>query len=150
MPPKRDSTLTWPRSQAPPKMSISKSVNNPVITANLANVQQFIKKNDSEKAKKLLNMISKYLNQDDLGSKFDTIQEEPPFESMIVTETPESKNLSPPKIETFVPKMEENIVEPTSPGNVDHEGDNMVVEELPEPVSILQITQDFYHFFTRI
>jgi hypothetical protein len=133
MPPKRDSTLTWPRSQAPPKMSISKSVNNPVITANLANVQQFIKKNDSEKAKKLLNMISKYLNQDDLGSKFDTIQEEPPFESMIVTETPESRNLSPPKIETFVPKTEENIVEPTSPGNVDQEADHMDVEELPEP-----------------
>uniref|UniRef100_A0A914QE29 Potassium channel domain-containing protein n=1 Tax=Panagrolaimus davidi TaxID=227884 RepID=A0A914QE29_9BILA len=119
---KHDSTFTWPRSQAPPKLYTPKITNYPIITANLANVKQFIKKNDNAKAKKLLNVIQMFLNPDDFSTDnkhiINTIQEEPPFESMIVTN--EANN--------DAPKNVDDIVVPIA--NIEGK---IVVEELPEP-----------------
>uniref|UniRef100_A0AC34FBS5 Potassium channel domain-containing protein n=1 Tax=Panagrolaimus sp. ES5 TaxID=591445 RepID=A0AC34FBS5_9BILA len=138
MPSKHDSTFTWPRSLAPPKLSTTVSRNdstNILLSANLANIKQFIKKNNNDKAKKLVNIIQMFLNPEsgeDNRHVINTIQEEPPFESMVVTEASKEKSALYVEKNVDPQKKESGNALPDSEVAAGKE-EEIRVEDLPEP-----------------
>uniref|UniRef100_A0A914Z5N6 Potassium channel domain-containing protein n=1 Tax=Panagrolaimus superbus TaxID=310955 RepID=A0A914Z5N6_9BILA len=96
------SISTWPRNQTPPRIakpldSNNANSNRAIFTATLANLKQYAKKHDSQKARELIQAIQNFLSVTDItdynnagaGDRYqsNTIREEPHFDSMILCDT---------------------------------------------------------------
>uniref|UniRef100_A0A914YVF4 Potassium channel domain-containing protein n=1 Tax=Panagrolaimus superbus TaxID=310955 RepID=A0A914YVF4_9BILA len=89
-----DSILTWPRNQAPPKLSSDEKQDLVLYNFTLVNLKQYAKNNDDPKVNELIEAMEEFLASNneinDYGSTlaFDGLRKKPQFDSMILCETP--------------------------------------------------------------
>uniref|UniRef100_A0AC35GGD7 Uncharacterized protein n=1 Tax=Panagrolaimus sp. PS1159 TaxID=55785 RepID=A0AC35GGD7_9BILA len=128
------SISTWPRNQTPPRIiappnnNNSDSTNRVIFTATLANLKQYAKKNDSPKARELIQAIQNFLsvndiNEDGIKYQSNTIRQEPHFDSMILCDSEktaetrriESDETNISSVLHFPTALETHINEPFEP-----------------------------------
>uniref|UniRef100_A0A914QQB4 Potassium channel domain-containing protein n=1 Tax=Panagrolaimus davidi TaxID=227884 RepID=A0A914QQB4_9BILA len=90
-----DSILTWPRNQAPPKLSSGEKKDLVLFNFTLVNLKQYAKNNNNDpKIRELIEAMEEFIasnnaiNEYGSALAFEGLRKEPQFDSMILCETP--------------------------------------------------------------
>jgi hypothetical protein len=89
-----DSIFTWPRNQAPPKLSRNEREDLILFNFTLINLKQYAKNTNDPKVNELIQTMEEYISSNteinEYGSTlaFNTLRKQPQFDSMILCESP--------------------------------------------------------------